>query len=1306
MATEQVNMVLTAEDRASAAIRNLMGEMRALKRLAQSFGSGLKKDISGLNFGTTELANLRKTQDGIMRGLRQRGQEEKTQDRTRTAGAREQIRLDRYRMTLRMRHERELGLEMRRQASFQLAGERQRAAALRETARNDRYRMGLRSRYERDQAAGERRAQRDEDRRRVQGRRDLRSGWGHANDAGGRIMGSAHTISIGAGIAAGIASKIAETGLSARSRADTAEANLRMFGGLNRSQVDAARRGWINRSAMENGFRPADAINAFTESLKAGIPESAAPDVTKSIMGASAGLDLNVAETTKLVGRLSTLTQDPKLFSTEAIDKMLNGIAVVAKVTAADSNELVSSLRRGAGVLGSSKMSVSDLTAFTGIGISTGMQEGKAGTFMDFLVNEMVNAKNARGQRREDLSKGFGMLGLGSNAAVSRQAASDPTALLLNMFERMSKMNPEKAGHVASLIGMREWRGEILQMMRGTPMLRQTVEAGRDPKNANHLKQARDERLGTLAGLRSQLVATFDLAWEAVGGGIEDIVREIGNFFLGLGKNLDFDVIKAHVKTLIDGFVDGLGFKSITEMLEKGFGKPDLSTVNAFFRFAQGFGQGVREVIDTLKSIVKLATGQDGDAGALGRWAARITGFALALSMLSPFIGVLAGLGGAVVALGFALSKLGSLGSLSGLASTLVRGLGLGLVAEIGSRRGEIVTYILDAVRSMWAAIKDGLVEGFSIKNIIAVLKNELTPAPLQRWMNGGTKAEEQSGGTWQDPPAKRNPSDPNNAGREGPPHPLDRVDEPKKKKRKRTEPVTGDESLRRALEPASFATMGDMSDSVEKLGASLRAMGAHLQSVSLTGNTASASLASTASEASAGMRRGVSGLTGSFKPQGMTVPGWYGRGRGASIMGGGSSGPAKFGMGGKTFGQKAPGIMKNLMTDFGLTKEQAAGIVANLGHESAGFTAYQEKNPLGGGRGGAGWAQWTGPRRRQFEAWAARNGLDPRSDAASYGFLKHELQTSEAGSLAAVRRQSSAHGSMVAFENSFERAGVKNWGSRQRYLNQAMGLDLNSAGTIQSSIAGRIAGLDGLRIKSREALAGGATNPAIIAAAQMIQGGNLAGGLNRFTAFNDLYHKGTGSKHASGLAGDFTLKDASQSGAAAEQVRRMFRSAGLTDDQFRVIDEYKNPSGRSTGGHIHYQINSAVAAAKYAQALQAKAATTANSLNETADVAKRAYGGGPAKPPADKPKDIGDGFTSTGWRKPTTDEIVSRQPAGVGGRGGGGGSGGHGSAPGGSVTIHVNGAGELPEVLAQKVQRQITKDWNHRAHDLEPELV
>ena len=343
------------------------------------------------------------------------------------------------------------------------------------------------------------------ERRRTDVRRSVSRGFSDGKDVAGRVTDAARSVSLLGTIGAGALAKLGSIGLEARSRIDTAEANLRMFGGQSRDQVNATRSGWLNRSAVEFGFRPADALNAFTETLKAGIPEIAAKDVTRSIMGASAGLDLDVPETTKLVGRLSTLTQDPKNFKPDAIDKMLNGLAVVAKVTAADSKELVSSLRRGAGVLGASKMSVQDLTAFTGVGISAGMQEGKAGTFMDFLVNDMVNAKTSRGQRGKDLSEGFRLLGMGSNASVSRQTAQDPTAVLLKMFERMARMSPERAARAANLIGMREWRGEMLMMAKASPMLRQTVDAERDPKNAGHLQQAQNERLGTLAGLRSQL---------------------------------------------------------------------------------------------------------------------------------------------------------------------------------------------------------------------------------------------------------------------------------------------------------------------------------------------------------------------------------------------------------------------------------------------------------------------------------------------------------------------------------------------------------------------------------------------------------------------------------------------------------------------------------------------------------------------------------------------------------------------------------------------------------------------------------
>lgn len=91
--------------------------------------------------------------------------------------------------------------------------------------------------------------------------------------------------------------------------------------------------------------------------------------------------------------------------------------------------------------------------------------------------------------------------------------------------------------------------------------------------------------------------------------------------------------------------------------------------------------------------------------------------------------------------------------------------------------------------------------------------------------------------------------------------------------------------------------------------------------------------------------------------------------------------------------------LMADLMRDFGLSPAAAAGFVGNLDHESGGFNILQEIDPMvEGSRGGWGYAQWTGPRRKQFEAWAAENGLDPSSYEANYGFLAHELSNTPEG--------------------------------------------------------------------------------------------------------------------------------------------------------------------------------------------------------------------------------------------------------------------------------------------------------------------
>ena len=145
----------------------------------------------------------------------------------------------------------------------------------------------------------------------------------------------------------------------------------------------------------------------------------------------------------------------------------------------------------------------------------------------------------------------------------------------------------------------------------------------------------------------------------------------------------------------------------------------------------------------------------------------------------------------------------------------------------------------------------------------------------------------------------------------------------------------------------------------------------------------------------------------------------------------------ASSGFGKGMFNGIAVTVIDRLMRDFHLSAAQAAGIVGNLAHESGGFVLYQELAPLAG-RGGAGWAQWTGPRRRAFEAWANGRGLDLRSLEANYGFLKQELETGYKGAISAVKLAESVEAAMQAFEAAYERSGIKHYPSRRKWAGRA----------------------------------------------------------------------------------------------------------------------------------------------------------------------------------------------------------------------------------------------------------------------------
>lgn len=126
-------------------------------------------------------------------------------------------------------------------------------------------------------------------------------------------------------------------------------------------------------------------------------------------------------------------------------------------------------------------------------------------------------------------------------------------------------------------------------------------------------------------------------------------------------------------------------------------------------------------------------------------------------------------------------------------------------------------------------------------------------------------------------------------------------------------------------------------------------------------------------------------------------------------------------------FDNTAPRLINDLVNEVGLPEHAAQGFVGRLGAETGGFSTLQETNPtVRNSRGGFGYAQWTGPRRDAFEAYAAAKGLDPASYEANKGFLVHELtNTREGRVLDALKRTRNAQEAGNVVERQFLRPGI-----------------------------------------------------------------------------------------------------------------------------------------------------------------------------------------------------------------------------------------------------------------------------------------
>lgn len=142
-----------------------------------------------------------------------------------------------------------------------------------------------------------------------------------------------------------------------------------------------------------------------------------------------------------------------------------------------------------------------------------------------------------------------------------------------------------------------------------------------------------------------------------------------------------------------------------------------------------------------------------------------------------------------------------------------------------------------------------------------------------------------------------------------------------------------------------------------------------------------------------------------------------------------------------------APRFIADLVHDFGFTPEQAAGFVGNFAAESGYFNDIVEDGAIAKGwAGGTGFAQWTGPRRKTFEAWIKRKGWAADSYEGNYSYLFRELKGVEEGANHAyvvpiIKAATSPENAAWRVAKYFERPKVINLAPRAKAAKEALEL-------------------------------------------------------------------------------------------------------------------------------------------------------------------------------------------------------------------------------------------------------------------------
>lgn len=445
---------------------------------------------------------------------------------------------------------------------------------------------------------------------------------------------------------------------------DRAEANARI--NMEGDKIPGGYAGLRSRvlpKSVELAQDPARYMQTVVEAAKAGVPENMAEGTGEMVTMLAKSLGVEVDQAMDGMGY--AIAQEfgaGRLTDMKGVRRLGNIASFLSAKTAARPDQMFSFLRTGMGSGAMLGMNQQSTLAFGASAIQAGAQGQQAARFLGSLgetlaeltmESKAITKKHHKSEKDRLFMSLPGQLGYGGYSDIEQRIRKNPSTAIFDLIKSFGKIKEplDRQKAMSSMFGA-DFSRFLSNMIASPEMLKRTQELAEEAANQKEgndfISEAWKEYAQSLEFLMDRIGATWKVVKTELGSVMKPFIEQLSQYVTDWYNAVKTGGLKDKFKGILDGLTEGfLGKKgTFRDLLENVFGKPGeggSSNAENYFKFARGFAAGLREVGETIGTVITTLSkyfGGGDDAEALGKFTAKLVAFVAALTALAPVVSV------------------------------------------------------------------------------------------------------------------------------------------------------------------------------------------------------------------------------------------------------------------------------------------------------------------------------------------------------------------------------------------------------------------------------------------------------------------------------------------------------------------------------------------------------------------------------------------------------------------------------------------------------------------------------------------